>query len=69
MTADTLRIEAPTDAQLGYIASLCREHAIPQPAAIHSKQEASAIIEAMRGGTYNPDDYLPAGPDDDLPFS
>lgn len=27
----SLVIEAPTDAQLGYIASLCREHGLQQP--------------------------------------
>jgi hypothetical protein len=27
----TLAIEAPTDAQLGYIASLCLEHGLQQP--------------------------------------
>jgi hypothetical protein len=35
----TLAIEAPTDAQLGYIASLCREHGMPHPV-VYSKQEA-----------------------------
>ena len=50
-------IVAPTDAQLGYIASLCREHAIPPPEAIHSKAEASEIIAAMREGRYDPERY------------
>jgi hypothetical protein len=52
----TIAIEAPTDAQLGYIASLCREHGLQQPV-VYSKQEASEIIGAMRGGTYDPDRY------------
>ena len=51
------RIEAPTDAQLAYIFSLCREHAIPPPDAVASKQEASAIIEAMRAGRYDHNEY------------
>lgn len=52
-----LTIEAPTDAQLGYIASLCREHGIPAPELVYSKQEASEIITAMREGRYDPERY------------
>lgn len=52
MSAD-LRIEAPTDAQLSYIASLCRERGCPQPDSVASRQEASAIIESIRAGTYD----------------
>lgn len=52
----TLTIVAPTDAQLGYIKSLCIEHGLPLPV-VHSKQEASEIIGAMRGGTYDPERY------------
>ena len=53
----TLTVVAPTDAQLGYIASLCREHNLPQPV-VYSKQEATEIIDAMRTGRYDPERYL-----------
>ena len=56
MSAD-LRIEAPTDAQLAYIASLAREWGFAPPEAVASKQEASEIIVAMRTGAYDPDAY------------
>lgn len=56
MSAD-LRVEPPTDAQLGYIASLCREWGFHFPDAVASKQEASAIIVEMREGRYDPADY------------
>jgi hypothetical protein len=52
-------IEAPTDAQLGYIASLCADRDIPLPAAIHSKTEASEIIDGIRTRTYDPRRYRP----------
>jgi len=51
-----LTVVAPTDAQLGYIASLCREHGVPQPV-VYSKQEATEIIDAMRTGRYDPERY------------
>lgn len=56
MSAD-LRIEAPTDAQLAYIASLCREQGWEPPDAVASKTEASEIIGAMRSSTYRAADY------------
>ena len=59
MTAVALRVEAPTDAQLSYIAGLCREQGWQPPLAVHSKQEASAIIEAIRASTYRPEDFVP----------
>ena len=65
----TESIVAPTDAQLAYIASLCRERGWPPPEAVHSKREASAIIEAIRASTYRPDDYAPAVDTfEDVPF-
>src|SRR5207244_558640 len=60
----TTAIVAPTDAQLGYIASLCREWGWQPPRAVHSKQEASEIIAAMQDGSYAPERYAPDG---DLP--
>lgn len=69
MSAD-LRIEAPTDAQLAYIASLCREQGLEPPGAVYSKAEASEIIGAMRASTYRADDYAAPGADallDDYP--
>lgn len=53
----TEAITAPTDAQLGYIADLCRLNGQPKPAAIHSSREASEIIGALRGGSYAPSRY------------
>ena len=58
-------IVAPTDAQLGDIASLCREHGLPMPV-VYSKQEASEIIGAMREGRYDPERYVIAA---DLPWA
>jgi hypothetical protein len=75
-----LSIQAPTDAQLDYIAALCETRGWPAPAAVHSKQEASEIIDALQAGTYVPGQHEPAGgldawglpfpdyTDDDLPF-
>lgn len=57
-------IVAPTDAQLGYIADLCAKQGLAPPRAIHSTQEASEIISAIRGGSYAPERYAP---DADLP--
>lgn len=56
MTARTL-IEAPSDAQLAYIAGLCEDRGLPLPEAVASKQEASAIIDAIRERRYDPADY------------
>lgn len=52
-----MQLEAPTDAQLGYIASLCQARELPLPAAVASKQEASRIIEELRGWKYVPENY------------
>jgi len=56
----TLTIEAPTDAQLDYIAGLCADRGLVFPAAVYSKAEASEIIDAIRQGRYDPDAYDPA---------
>lgn len=56
----TFAVQAPTDAQLAYIASLCREQGWPLAAAVHSKTEASIIIGAIQASTYRWEDYLPA---------
>lgn len=53
----TLTITAPTDAQLGYIADLCRKQGLEAPEAVASSQEASEIISAIRTGNYNPRRY------------
>lgn len=55
---ERLYIEAPTDSQLAYIRSLANEWGWIEPDAVASKQEASAIIDAMKRATYNADDYL-----------
>lgn len=52
-----LLIEAPSDAQLLYIWKLCDEHHVDRPQAVASKTEASEIIDAIRGGTYDPGRY------------
>jgi len=52
-----LTVVAPTDAQLAYIASLCREQGWQYPDAICSKDEASRIIDEMRASTYDPARY------------
>lgn len=64
MTTDA--IVAPTDAQLGYIRDLCARNGFPPPAAIYSSREASAIITALRTGSYDPEQF---GPDADLPWA
>lgn len=68
-------IVAPTDAQLTFIASLCRLHGVPLPTAIYSKADASDCIEAIKRGQYDPDFYAPGAPtfygadsDPDIPF-
>ena len=50
-------IEAPSDAQLSYISDLCRKQGLPIPDAIASKQEASEIIERIKAGTYQYEDF------------
>ncbi len=60
-----LTIEAPTDAQLNYIAKLCEDRQVLLPEAVYSKTEASAIIDRLRAGTYRADDYTV---DDGVPF-
>jgi hypothetical protein len=57
-----LRIEVPTDAQLGYLAQLCRENGFPV-AVVYSKQDASITIDEIRAGTYEPPEW-----DDAIPF-
>lgn len=57
MTAPALRIEAPSDAQLRYIRGLCDEYGWQHPDAVASKVEASAIIAAMKDGSYRASDY------------
>lgn len=75
-------IVAPTDAQLAYIRSLCVERGHEFPPAVHSKAEASEIIEAIGRGQYDHrhyapshlaaeygyDDLDPEWSDDDVPF-
>jgi hypothetical protein len=58
----TLTIEAPTDAQLQFIRDLLTERGMPM-AAVHSKQEASILIEEIRSGTYAPPEWA-----EDVPF-
>jgi hypothetical protein len=57
MTAPVLRIEAPSDAQLCYIRGLCDEYGWQHPDAVASKAEASAIITAMKDGSYRAADW------------
>lgn len=47
--------DAPTDAQIAFVASLAREHGYPVPP-VYSKQHASLLIEELRAGRYAPDD-------------
>lgn len=61
-----LTITAPSDAQLAFIAKLCHEQGWDFPPAVHSMQEASAIIDAMRASTYRPEAFAPI--DDTVPF-
>lgn len=55
--ARTIRTEAPTDAQLSFIASLCEQRGLIAPQVVASKQEASQIITAIRAGRYCASDY------------
>jgi len=52
-------ITPPTDPQLETINDMCFERGIPLPAAVHSKTEASAIIDAIRTRTYDPRRFRP----------
>lgn len=71
-----LTVEAPSDAQLRYIAGLCEERGLDHPAAIYSKAEASEIIEAILRRQYDPAFYGVTAPtsygldadDSDVPF-
>ncbi len=56
-----LRIEAPTDAQLDFVARLCNEHGYPQPA-VYSKLHAGLLIDAIQAGQYCPPEW-----NDDFP--
>lgn len=60
----TLTVEAPTDAQLRVISTMCRERNVPIPDVIYSKQEARLIFDELKAGTYDPERYRP---DADLP--
>lgn len=62
----TLTIVAPTDAQLSYVATLCRERGFPVPA-VYSKQHASLLIDEIRDGQYVPEEWR-AYDDEDIPF-
>ena len=57
MTTAQLHVEAPTDAQLDFIAGLCEARGLIAPSVIASKQEASAIITAIKAGRYCASDY------------
>lgn len=61
----TLVIEAPSDAQLAVISTMCRERGLPIPDCIASKQEAKLIFEQIKAGTYRWEDYCYPW---DLPF-
>lgn len=64
-----LTIEAPTDAQLAYIAALCTQHEMPLPDAVASKVEASRIIEELKSWQYDPANYAyPFAWQEDVPF-
>ncbi len=57
-----LTVEAPTDAQLDFVRTLCTEKGYPMPA-VHSKQEASLLIDEIRSGVYRPPEWA-----EDVPF-
>ena len=57
MTTAQLHVEAPTDAQLDFIAGLCEARGLIVPSVIASKQEASTIIAAIKSGDYDAGDY------------
>ena len=48
----TLHIEAPTDSQLVYVRVLCERYGIePERLVVGSKQDATALIGALRENT------------------
>ena len=53
----TLYLDPPTDSQIAYIYSLCEQVGLERPGAIASKQEATRMIDELKGHVYNPDDY------------
>jgi len=63
---ELLRCETPTDAQLSYVAVLCRERGFPVPA-VYSKQHTSLLIGEIRDGRYVPEEWLDYD-DSDVPF-
>ena len=67
---NTLRIEAPTDSQLAYIASLCEDRGLEPPQVVASKAEASEIIARILAREYEPSAYAydPAFGWNDGPF-
>lgn len=52
-----LSIEAPTDAQLAYIAGLCDERGIDPLPVVYSKEDASECIRAILARQYEPGDF------------
>lgn len=62
-------IQAPTDAQLALIRRLVREQGWEAPDAVASKREASEIIDAMLGSTYDAGRYVWPRGDEDVPFT
>lgn len=69
MSADTLRVVAPSDSQLRYIADLCEARGLEPPQVVASMQEASEIISRILAREYDPGAYCyPYGWQDDVPF-
>jgi hypothetical protein len=69
MSADMLQVIAPSENQITLIYVMCRERGFPRPDAIASVQEFRAMFDALKEGTYDPDDYVyPFGWERDLPF-
>lgn len=64
-----LTVEAPSDAQLRYIAGLCDERGLVPPSVVASKQEGSEIIGAILARECDPARYVhPFGDGQDVPF-
>jgi hypothetical protein len=64
-----LRVIAPTDNQLRYIADLCEARGLEHPQVIASTQEASEIIDRILAREYDPGAYCyPYGWQEDVPF-
>ena len=55
--SDRLYVVAPSDKQLDYIRYLCHRDGLPLPDCVASMQEAGAIIDAIKAGTYRYEDY------------